>query len=96
MDPRHLTQLAVILDKGTLTGAAHSLLLTQSTLTRNMATLEMQAGEPLFQRSRFGVRSTPWGKTWPGMVVPSPSKCNRPQKPFTATNWVSTRSFGWG
>lgn len=62
MDPRHLTQLAVILDKGTLTGAAHGLLLTQSTLTRNMATLEMQAGEPLFQRSRFGVRSTPLGE----------------------------------
>ena len=62
MDPRHLTQLAVILDKGTLTGAAHSLLLTQSTLTRNMATLEMQAGEPLFQRSRFGVRSTTLGE----------------------------------
>lgn len=62
MDPRHLMQLAVILDKGTLTGAAHSLLLTQSTLTRNMATLEMQAGEPLFQRSRFGVRSTPLGE----------------------------------
>lgn len=62
MDPRHLIQLAVILDKGTLTGAAHSLLLTQSTLTRNMATLEMQAGETLFQRSRFGVRSTPLGE----------------------------------
>jgi DNA-binding transcriptional LysR family regulator len=62
MDPRHLTQLAVILDKGTLTGAAQSLSLTQSTLTRNMATLEMQAGEALFQRSRFGVRSTPLGE----------------------------------
>lgn len=62
MDPRHLTQLAVILDKGTVTGAAQSLLLTQSTLTRNMATLEMQAGESLFQRSRFGVRSTPLGE----------------------------------
>jgi DNA-binding transcriptional LysR family regulator len=55
-------QLAVILDKGTVTGAAQSLLLTQSTLTRNMATLEMQAGEPLFQRSRFGVRSTSLGE----------------------------------
>lgn len=62
MDPRHLVQLAAILDKGTLTSAAHSLLLTQSTLTRNMATLEMQVGEPLFQRSRFGVRSSPLGE----------------------------------
>ncbi len=56
-------QLAVILDKGTVTGAAQSLMVTQPTLTRNMATLEMQAGEELFQRSRFGVRSTPLGES---------------------------------
>ena len=61
MDPRHLIQLAMILDKGSITAAAQQLLLTQPTLTRNMSTLEMQAGGSLFSRSRFGVRSTPLG-----------------------------------
>lgn len=55
-------QLAVILDKGTVTSASQHLLLTQPTLTRNMATLEMQAGGTLFQRSRYGVSSTPLGE----------------------------------
>lgn len=62
MDPRHLMQLAVILDKGSITAAAQTLLLTQPTLTRNMSTLEMQAGGQLFSRSRFGVRSTALGE----------------------------------
>jgi DNA-binding transcriptional LysR family regulator len=62
MDPRHLMQLAVILEKGSITAAAQHLLLTQPTLTRNMATLEMQTGTPLFERSRYGARSTPLGE----------------------------------
>lgn len=61
MDPRHLFQLAVVLDRGSITAAASHLGLTQPTLTRNMATLEMQAGGALFSRSRFGVRSTALG-----------------------------------
>lgn len=63
MDPKHLIQLAVILDKGSVTAAAQHLSLTQPTLTRNMSTLEMQAGAQLFQRSRFGVKSTPLGES---------------------------------
>ncbi len=63
MDPKHLVQLAMVLDKGSITAAAKSLALTQPTLTRNMATLEMQAGTALFTRSRFGVRSTPLGES---------------------------------
>lgn len=63
MDSRHLMQLAVILDKGSVTAAAKHLLLTQPTLTRNMGVLEMQAGEALFHRSRFGVRSTLLGES---------------------------------
>lgn len=62
MDPKHLTHLAMVLEKGSITEAAKSLAVTQPTLTRNMATLEMQAGAPLFTRSRFGVRSTPLGE----------------------------------
>jgi DNA-binding transcriptional LysR family regulator len=62
MDPRHLLQLASILEKGSITQASRHLHLTQPTLTHNMQTLEMQAGGTLFERSRFGVRSTPLGE----------------------------------
>lgn len=61
MDPKHLMHLAVVLEKGSITEAARYLAVTQPTLTRNMATLEMQAGAALFLRSRFGVRSTALG-----------------------------------
>ncbi|WP_083928418.1 LysR family transcriptional regulator [Marinobacterium rhizophilum] len=62
MDPRHLVYLAVILDKGSITSASKHLLVAQPTLTRVMATLEMQAGTKLFSRSRFGVKSTQMGE----------------------------------
>lgn len=62
MDPRHLVQLATILEKGSITQASRHLHLTQPTLTHNMQTLEMQAGGQLFVRSRLGVRSTPLGE----------------------------------
>jgi DNA-binding transcriptional LysR family regulator len=62
MDPRHLLQLATILEKGSITQASRHLHLTQPTLTHNMQTLEMQAGGRLFERSRLGVRSTPLGE----------------------------------
>lgn len=63
MDPRHLVQLASILEQGSISQASRHLHLTQPTLTHNMQTLEMQAGGKLFERSRFGVRSTPLGET---------------------------------
>jgi DNA-binding transcriptional LysR family regulator len=62
MDPRHLVHLAAILEKGSITQASRHLHLTQPTLTHNMQTLEMQAGGRLFERSRYGVRSTPLGE----------------------------------
>lgn len=61
MDPRHLVQLASILEHGSISRASHHLHLSQPTLTHNMQTLEMQAGAKLFERSRFGVRSTVLG-----------------------------------
>lgn len=61
MDPRHLVQLATILEQGSISQASRHLNLTQPTLTHNMQTLEMQAGGRLFERSRFGVRSTVLG-----------------------------------
>ena len=63
MDPKHLMQLSAILDKGSITAAAEGLRLTQPTLTRNMHVLEMQAGGPLFSRSRFGVKPTLLGES---------------------------------
>lgn len=62
MDPRHLVQLATVFEKGSITQASRHLHLTQPTLTHNMQTLEMQAGGLLFERSRYGVRSTPLGE----------------------------------
>lgn len=62
MNPKHLVYLATIIDKGSLTAASESLLVAQPTLTRAMATLEMQAGAQLILRSRYGVKSTPFGE----------------------------------
>lgn len=62
MDPRHLVQLAVILEHGSISRASRHLHLTQPTLTHNMQVLEVQCGGQLFERSRFGVRSTPLGE----------------------------------
>ena len=62
MDPRHLLQLATILESGSITKATQLLHLTQPTLTHNMQILESQAGGQLFERSRYGVRSTSLGE----------------------------------
>lgn len=61
MEPKHLVQLAAILDSGSINAAAIRLNVTQPTLTRNIQTLEMQAGGALFSRSRHGVKQTPLG-----------------------------------
>lgn len=62
MDPRQLIQLATILECGSLSKASQILHLTQPTLTHSMQTLETRAGGKLFERSRFGVRSTALGE----------------------------------
>ncbi|WP_416139315.1 LysR family transcriptional regulator [Halomonas sp. HK25] len=61
MEAKHLMQLAIVLDCGSISRAAGKLHISQPTLTKNMQTLEMQAGEPLFTRSRHGVRHTTLG-----------------------------------
>lgn len=62
MNSKHLYYLSVILEKGSMAKAAKSLSITQPTLTRAMATLEMQAGTQLFSRSRHGVKATAVGE----------------------------------
>lgn len=61
MEAKHLMQLAIILDSGSISQAASKLNISQPTLTKNMQTLEMQAGGTLFTRSRHGVRHTALG-----------------------------------
>lgn len=61
MEAKHLMQLAIILDCGSINQAAGKLHISQPTLTKNMQTLEMQAGGTLFTRSRHGVRQTSLG-----------------------------------
>jgi DNA-binding transcriptional LysR family regulator len=62
MEPRQLVQLATILECGSLSKASQRLHLTQPTLTHSMQALEVHAGGKLFERSRFGVRSTALGE----------------------------------
>jgi DNA-binding transcriptional LysR family regulator len=46
---------------GSFSAAAHSLGYTQSAVSRQVATLELAAGQRLFERSRLGVTLTPAG-----------------------------------
>lgn len=62
MEPKHLVHLATVIDTGSVNAAAQELGVTQPTLSRNMQTLEMQAGGQLFSRSRHGVTPTPLGE----------------------------------
>lgn len=57
LDPRHLAQLSVIVETGSFQAAAEKLSLTQPALSRNMQTLEVRVGAPVFQRD--GRRSVP-------------------------------------
>ncbi|MCY6383601.1 LysR family transcriptional regulator [Hoeflea prorocentri] len=57
LDPKHLSQLSVIVEAGSFQAAADRLGLTQPALSRNMRTLEQRLGTPLF--SREGRRSIP-------------------------------------
>lgn len=51
IDPRHLEQLAVIVEVGTLQQAAASIGTSQPALSRMLSTLEARIGMPLFERS---------------------------------------------
>jgi len=58
MEPRHLRQLAEIIDLGSLSLAAKSLNVSQPTLSRNIKSLEASIGAPVLQRGRYGVTPT--------------------------------------
>lgn len=61
LDPRHLVQLATILDSGTLRVAAERLGTTQPALSRTIALMEERVGAALFERSRRPLTPTDTG-----------------------------------
>lgn len=61
LDPRHLEQLSVIVDKGTFQAAATELNMTQPALSRMIATLEARIGMPVFKRTKRPLRLTDIG-----------------------------------
>lgn len=61
IDPRHLEQISIIVDAGTLQIAADRIGTSQPALSRMIRTLESRVGSPLFERSRRPLRATPLG-----------------------------------
>ena len=61
MDSRHLMQLAVIVELGSVSRAAESLHLTQPTLSRTIKVIEDRVGSSVLRRGRYGVTPTPIG-----------------------------------
>lgn len=53
----------VIAETGSLSAAARKLRMTQPTVSRRLAELEAQLGEPLFARAAAGVTPTPYGES---------------------------------
>lgn len=62
LDPRHLEQLSVIIDTGTLQAAALQLGTSQPALSRMIATLEGRIGLPVFERARRPLKPTAVGQ----------------------------------
>ncbi|HEY8578731.1 MAG TPA: LysR family transcriptional regulator, partial [Beijerinckiaceae bacterium] len=60
-DPRHLLQLAEIVDQGSLTRAARTLGVPQPTLSRAIMSLEARIGAPVLERGPAGVTPTEIG-----------------------------------
>ncbi len=62
MDPKHLMQLAVIVELGSVTKAAQKLNVTQPTLSRIVKIIEDRAGGAVLRRGRYGVTATDIGQ----------------------------------
>ena len=84
LDPRHLVQLAVILDSGTLRAAAERLGTTQPALSRTIAMMEQRVGARLFERHRRPLTPTDtcmelaaFGRTIRGAVVQAEGLSNQ-------------------
>jgi len=62
MDPRHLMQLAVVIELESVTKAARKLNLTQPTLSRTIRVIEDRVGGKVLRRGRYGVTATDIGQ----------------------------------
>lgn len=62
IDPRHLMQLAAIVEAGGVTEGAALIGATQPALSRTVALLERRLGEPLFLRAKRPLQPTPLGR----------------------------------
>ncbi|MEM9574526.1 MAG: LysR family transcriptional regulator, partial [Pseudomonadota bacterium] len=62
IDPRHLEQLSVIVDVGTLQEAATQIGTSQPALSRMIGTLESRIDMPLFERTTRPLKPTPLGE----------------------------------
>ncbi|WP_114287939.1 helix-turn-helix domain-containing protein [Candidatus Halocynthiibacter alkanivorans] len=58
MNPKHLMQLTVVAELGSVAKAAEPLNVTQPTLSRLIKVIEDRAGAPVLRRGRYGVRPT--------------------------------------
>ncbi|MFS0691383.1 LysR family transcriptional regulator [Streptomyces nitrosporeus] len=63
LETEALRLLVAVADTGSFTGAALRMGYTQSAVSRRIASLEQQAGGPLFERLPRGVRLNPAGRT---------------------------------
>lgn len=61
LDPKHLLQLAVIIELGSLTKAAQKLNTTQPSLSRLVKSIENRVGGAVLRRDRHGVAATEIG-----------------------------------
>ena len=61
IDPRHLEQISIIVQTGTLQAAAERAGTSQPALSRMIRTLESRIGQPLFERDRRPLRPTSLG-----------------------------------
>ncbi len=62
MDAKYLTQLAVIVELGSVTKAAQKLNVTQPTLSRTVKIIEDRIGGAVLRRGRYGVTATEIGQ----------------------------------
>src|SRR5688500_16793785 len=62
LDVRRLRVLREVADRGSFSAAADALAFTQPAVSRQIATLEVEAGTRLVERSARGIRLTPAGE----------------------------------
>lgn len=63
METTYLQEYVLLADRGSFTAAARELHITQSTLSKHIATLEREFGVDLFIRDRSGIKLTRAGET---------------------------------